>query len=75
MGPGRGRPAPPGGTLYVVEFHPVLASLGLVPRTELAPWPRWPRMEPTERGWWRLPDAEPRVPLLFALRATSPALL
>jgi SAM-dependent methyltransferase len=127
----------PGGMLYVVEFHPVLASLGLVPRedegdtlrlrhdylpgrgptevdsprtytdgppldgptlsyewphglgelvnavtdaglrvtalreTELAPWPRWPRMLPTERGWWRLPDDEPRVPLLFGLRATA----
>lgn len=127
----------PGGMLYVVEFHPVLASLGLVPReddgdtlrlrhdylpgrgpaevdsprtytdgpsldgptlsyewphglgelvnavvgaglrvtslreTELAPWPRWPRMRPTDRGWWRLPDDEPKVPLLFGLRAVA----
>lgn len=128
----------PGAVLYVVEFHPVLASLGLVPdpqdgdtltlrhdylpgrgpvevnsphtytdgpplaeahtsyqwahglgelvnavagadlrittlrESELAPWPRWPRMLPTERGWFRLPDQEPRVPLLYALRAVAP---
>lgn len=128
----------PGGLLYVVEFHPVLSSLGLVPspedrdgltlrhdylpgrgpvevnspytytdgpplaeahvsyewphglgelinavagagfhvttlrESELAPWPRWPQMLPTERGWFRLPDGEPRVPLLYALRAVAP---
>lgn len=127
----------PGGVLYVVEFHPLLASLGLTPKadegdaltlrkdylpgrgpvevnsprtytdgppldgstvsyewphglgelvnavtgaglrvttlreTDVAPWPRWPRMQPTERGWWRLPDGEPRVPLLYALRAVA----
>lgn len=128
----------PGGLLYVVEFHPLLASLGLTPRddegeqlvlrqdylpgrgpvevdspytytdgpaldgptlsyewphglgelvtaitaaglrvtslreTDEAPWPRWPRMQPTEQGWWRLPADEPRIPLLYALRATTP---
>ncbi|MGI5215578.1 methyltransferase [Plantactinospora sp. CA-290183] len=114
----------PGGRVYVVEFHPVLAALGLVPRSpderdlvlrndclagrgpvridasrtytdgpalreatvcyewahglgevvtalvgagigvtrlresEL-PWPRWPHMRQTGRGWWRLPDDAP----------------
>jgi SAM-dependent methyltransferase len=128
----------PGGLLYVVEFHPVLSALGLVPDPEdgegltlrhdylpgrgpievtsphtytdgpplaeahtsyqwahglgelvsavagaglhvttlresgLIPWPHWPRMQPTERGWFRLPDEEPRLPLMYALRATAP---
>lgn len=127
----------PGGQLYVVEFHPVLVSLGLVPspdegdtltlrqdylpgrgpvevdspytytdgpplaeahvsyewphglgelvnavigaglqvttlrESEVAPWPRWPRMLPTERGWFRLPDEEPLVPLMYAMRAVA----
>ncbi|MGP3998836.1 class I SAM-dependent methyltransferase [Streptomyces sp. 8N706] len=33
------------------------------------PWPRWPRMVRTATGWWRLPDASPRIPLLYALLA------
>lgn len=123
----------PGGLVYLVEFHPVLNALGLVPRSpderalvlrndflagrgpieidatrtytdgpELCtattsyewahglgevvtaligagitlrvlresdelPWPRWPHMRRTPRGWWRLPDTEPRIPLLYAL--------
>ena len=32
------------------------------------PWPRWPRMERTPTGWWRLP--EPRIPLLYGLLAS-----
>ncbi|MDX2541717.1 class I SAM-dependent methyltransferase [Streptomyces sp. WI04-05B] len=32
------------------------------------PWPRWPRMERTTSGWWRLP--EPRIPLLYGLLAS-----
>ncbi|OIJ62654.1 class I SAM-dependent methyltransferase [Streptomyces mangrovisoli] len=32
------------------------------------PWPRWPRMERTASGWWRLP--QPRIPLLYGLLAT-----
>ncbi|GHB33938.1 methyltransferase [Streptomyces xanthochromogenes] len=33
------------------------------------PWPRWPQMVRTPQGWWRLPDSEPRIPLLFTLTA------
>ncbi|MFY1689985.1 class I SAM-dependent methyltransferase [Plantactinospora sp. WMMB782] len=128
----------PGGSVYVVEFHPLLAALGLVPapdegtdlvlrhdylagdgprrldsahsytdgppldgptvsyewshglgelvtalvgaglrvtalrETDEVPWPRWPRMTRTARGWWRLPSDEPRIPLLYGLRATAP---
>jgi len=39
------------------------------------PWPRWPQMVPAESGWWRLPDSQPRIPLLFALLATRPQAL
>ncbi|MDG4784620.1 class I SAM-dependent methyltransferase [Micromonospora sp. WMMD1102] len=128
----------PGGSVYVVEFHPLLAALGLVPtpdegtdlvlrhdylagdgprrvdsahsytdgpplagptvsyewshglgelvaalvgaglrvtalrETDQVPWPRWPRMTRTPRGWWRLPAGEPRIPLMYGLRATAP---
>jgi SAM-dependent methyltransferase len=41
--------------------------------TELLPWPRWKHMVRAEGGWWRLPNADPRIPLLYALRATKPA--
>ncbi|MBP2338183.1 SAM-dependent methyltransferase [Saccharothrix coeruleofusca] len=37
--------------------------------SELLPWPRWPRMVRTDSGWWALPDDEPRIPLLYGLRA------
>lgn len=37
------------------------------------PWPRWPSMTRTDQGWWRLPHAAPRIPLLFALAAHAPA--
>ena len=123
----------PGSRVYLVEFHPVLNALGLVPRTpddrdlllrndylagrgpieldathtytdgpalrdatisyewahglgevvtaligarisvrrlresDEVPWPRWPHMRQTDRGWWRLPDTEPRIPLVYAL--------
>ncbi|MBF6172245.1 class I SAM-dependent methyltransferase [Nocardia blacklockiae] len=130
----------PGGLLYLVEFHPVLTSLGPKPgpddgpelllrhdylegrgpvehnathtytdgpalppdaapvyewahglghvvtaltragltvtslrETDLLPWPRWPHMlRDAESGWWRLPPSGPRIPLLYALRATKP---
>jgi SAM-dependent methyltransferase len=39
--------------------------------SEPIPWPRWPQMKRTERGWWRLPDTDPRIPLLYALLATK----
>ncbi|MFI9723296.1 class I SAM-dependent methyltransferase [Streptomyces sp. NPDC052396] len=128
----------PGGMLYLVEFHPILNSLGPVPRpgedglllrhdylagrgairgdspytytdgpalagattsyewrhgvgeiftaltaaglrpdllreTDLLPWKRFGSMEPAEGGWWRLPESQPRIPLMFALRAVRPA--
>jgi SAM-dependent methyltransferase len=130
----------PGGRIYVVEFHPLLISLGTTPRpdddsggelrlradylagrgarqrdsdrtytdgptlqtatvsyewahgvgelvsallgaglridrlreTDEIPWQRWPTMRRTDRGWWRLPDESPRIPLLYALLATKP---
>lgn len=128
----------PGGMLYLVEFHPVLTSLGPKPapdagprlllrndylegrgaieqdatftytdgpplsratvayewahglgevvssligaglvvtrlrETELLPWRRWERMIRTKEGWWRLPDEDARLPLLYALTATKP---
>jgi SAM-dependent methyltransferase len=40
--------------------------------TELLPWPRWERMVRHEDGWWHLPPEEPRIPLLYALRARKP---
>jgi SAM-dependent methyltransferase len=40
--------------------------------TELLPWPRWPQMTRTDSGWWALPDDEPRVPLLYGLKASKP---
>jgi SAM-dependent methyltransferase len=126
----------PGGRAYVVEFHPLLTSLGLVPHpidgrdlllrgdylsgrgptphdatrtytdgppltrattsyewahglgevvtalvgagitvqslreSDEIPWPRWPHMVPTEKGFWRLPDSEPKIPLFYALLGT-----
>lgn len=124
----------PGGLFYLVEFHPVLVALGLVPsgpelllrgdylegrgaqprdgthtytdgpaltrstevyewahglgevvtalvgaglritslrESDEIPWPRWPEMVPTGTGFWRLPDAAPRIPLFYALAARS----
>ncbi|PRY33286.1 class I SAM-dependent methyltransferase [Pseudosporangium ferrugineum] len=127
----------PGGLAYVVEFHPALTSLGLVPRdprerelllrndmiggrgaaeldatrtytdgpaltaattsyewahglgevvtalsgaglrirslreSDELPWPRWPHMERTPQGWWRLPATAPKVPLFYALLAEA----
>ncbi|MFE6779265.1 class I SAM-dependent methyltransferase [Streptomyces sp. NPDC057702] len=128
----------PGGFLYLVEFHPLLQSLGAVPapderhlrlrqdylggrgplrtevahtytdgpalteattcyewryglgdiatallgagltidvlrETELLPWPRFAGMERADNGWWRLPDHDPKIPLMFALRARAGA--
>lgn len=128
----------PGGVAYLVEFHPLLYSLGPTPPTdgsmdlvlrndflggrgaierdatftytdgpalteatvayewmhgvgelvtallgaglrldrlresERLPWPRWPSMIDAGGGWFRLPDSEPRIPLILALRAVKP---
>jgi SAM-dependent methyltransferase len=40
--------------------------------SELLPWPRWDRMVQDDSGWWRLPPSDPRIPLLYGLRATKP---
>ncbi|MEV7345221.1 class I SAM-dependent methyltransferase [Streptomyces sp. NPDC093544] len=34
------------------------------------PWPRWPQMTRTPSRWWRLPETEPRIPLLYGLLAS-----
>ncbi|MGW5120430.1 class I SAM-dependent methyltransferase [Streptomyces noursei] len=129
----------PGGTFYLVEFHPLLNALGATPpadpaapplllrndylagrgalrsdtpttytdgpplqgattsyewrhgvgevvtavvgagltvqsvrETEVLPWPRFPSMVPDTDGWWRLPDSEPIIPMLYALKAVKP---
>jgi hypothetical protein len=41
----------------------------LLRESDELPWPRWPHMTTTERGWWRLPDDAPKTPLFYALRA------
>ena len=43
--------------------------IGLLRETERLPWPRWPSMTPAPGGWFRLPDTEPRIPLMYALLA------
>lgn len=44
----------------------------LLRETDLLPWKRFGTMLPAENGWWRLPpDSAPRIPLMFALRATA----
>ncbi|GAA2646121.1 class I SAM-dependent methyltransferase [Streptomyces lunalinharesii] len=129
----------PGGTFYLVEFHPLLNALGATPpadptapplllrndylagrgalrsdtpttytdgpplqgattsyewrhgvgevvtavvgaglsvqgvrETEVLPWPRFSSMVPDANGWWRLPDSEPIIPMLYALKAVKP---
>ena len=52
-------------TLATTGFH-----LTTLRESEVLPWPRWPSMQQTPEGWWRLPDEAPRIPLLFALKAT-----
>jgi SAM-dependent methyltransferase len=50
------------------------AGLGIIGlrETELLPWPRWERMVQAQNGWWHLPQADPRIPLLYGLRAIKP---
>ncbi|TCO19009.1 hypothetical protein EV644_111249 [Kribbella orskensis] len=126
----------PGGSLYIVEFHPLLNAMGSVAlpgdtddliirndylegrgaiahdttvtytgdqipgrqrsfewmhslgevvttlaatgfqitrlrESEVLQWPRFNGMHQTPKGWWRLPDEAPRIPLLYALLATK----
>jgi SAM-dependent methyltransferase len=37
------------------------------------PWPNWPDMESTGDGFFRMPASSPKIPLLYALRATAPS--
>ncbi|WP_459958460.1 class I SAM-dependent methyltransferase [Nocardia sp. IFM 10818] len=41
--------------------------------TDTLPWPRWSRMVRTDNDWFRLPPADPILPLLYGLAATKPA--
>ncbi|MCG8920512.1 class I SAM-dependent methyltransferase [Actinokineospora sp. PR83] len=43
----------------------------LLRETERLPWPRWSTMAP-DAGWFSLPAEAPRIPLIYALRATRP---
>lgn len=43
--------------------------IGKLRESDELPWPRWPGMVRTPGGWWRLPDTDPRIPLLYALLA------
>lgn len=58
------------------EVVTALTSAGLrittLRESDELPWPRWPQMTRTPGGWWRLPEEEPRLPLLYALRAVRP---
>jgi 2-polyprenyl-3-methyl-5-hydroxy-6-metoxy-1,4-benzoquinol methylase len=57
------------------ELVTTLSSAGLridsLRESDVLQWPRWPSMVQTPEGWWRLPDSAPRIPLLFALKATK----
>ncbi|MFF4156443.1 class I SAM-dependent methyltransferase [Streptomyces sp. NPDC001678] len=46
-------------------------TVDLLRETDLLPWQRFASMERDECGWWRLPEGEPRIPLMFALRARA----
>ncbi len=37
--------------------------------TRLLPWRRWPQMVRNDGGWWEMPPNEPRIPLLYGLKA------
>jgi len=44
-------------------------KIDLLRESELLPWPRWERMVQDSSGWWHLPPSDPRIPLLYGLRA------
>ncbi|MFE2757981.1 class I SAM-dependent methyltransferase [Actinosynnema sp. NPDC059335] len=58
------------------ELVTALVGAGLrvdgLTESELLPWPRWARMTRTDSGWWALPADEPRIPLMFGLKASKP---
>ncbi|MET9296049.1 class I SAM-dependent methyltransferase [Streptomyces sp. NPDC003077] len=47
-------------------------TVDVLRETDLLPWKRFEAMERAENGWWRLPADQPKIPLLFALRARAP---
>ena len=53
-------------TLANTSFH-----VTYLRESDVLQWPRWSSMHQTPEGWWRLPDDAPRIPLLYALLATS----
>ena len=40
--------------------------------TDLLPWPRWSQMVRTDTGWWVMPESEPRLPVMYGLKARRP---
>ena len=38
---------------------------------DVLPFPRWPSMVRTDYGWWQGNGTDPRVPTLYALKATN----
>jgi SAM-dependent methyltransferase len=57
------------------EVVTALAQAGLridhLLEPDLLPFPRWPWMVRTDYGWWQGNGVEPRVPTLYALKATA----
>lgn len=57
------------------EVVTALAQAGLVidnlTETDVHPMRRWPWMVRTDYGWWRQEGDQPRVPTLYALRASK----
>jgi SAM-dependent methyltransferase len=57
------------------EVVTALAAAGLriehLSERDFLPFPRWPSMVRTDYGWWRGGDDSPRVPTLYALKASA----
>lgn len=55
------------------EVITALAQTGLtiesLTESRLLPWQRWPLMVRTDNGWWTMPEAEPRFPVVYGLKA------
>jgi SAM-dependent methyltransferase len=74
-------PALAGDTLHYEWPHSLgevvtaLAGAGLridlLREPDLLPFPRWPWMVRTDYGWWQGNGVEPRVPTIYAIKATA----